>query len=271
MKFIDYNITDMESEYAFSKRKINDALERCNLQQAVQECYAWAKVIADKLGFSFRDNWKLFKKNLVAYYFGKTPMASFDVADRSVERFLTFLGEYKESVMRMTVHKSDEACHSYSAVLPKGGELQAFKENVERLQGQDCLVVFPEVANKNTICFRCAVSAFQRGIYFEAGRGQAYLTFEAERGKHPIASVYKNQKDNTFICDGDRDLVDLLNDLIDKYGNYLIATANRMCGYLGAEYISVEGYYDISKRDKPVIVDCDLPFDTVFFGKPRYY
>ena len=62
MKFIDYNITDMESEYAFSKRKINDALERCNLQQAVQECYAWAKVIADKLGFSFRDNWKLFKK-----------------------------------------------------------------------------------------------------------------------------------------------------------------------------------------------------------------
>ena len=181
--------------------------------------------------------------------------------------FQTFKNLYSNSVLRMTIHKNSEACHSKSVALNYGEEIKQFSSELNQLGTQDCIVVFPESSGPNTICFRCAVNDFGQEIYFEAGFGQAYLTFENERGLHPTASMQKNKSSKQYCVNGDKSLILCLRNLIEQYGVYLTLTANRMCRLLGMDYISIEGYYDYKEKSCPIIVDCDLPFDKVFFKK----
>lgn len=259
------DFTNMEVEYVLTQSLIDSALRDGNYSNARNECYIWANIVAKKLGFSFNNNWKLFKKNLVAAYFGSTPYRSFTNNPGTISEFNEFKEKYNDFHLRMTIYKNSEACHSKSILLNPGEEVVQFSLALRNLEARDCIVVFPESSGPKTICFRCAIYSFGQDVSFEAGYGQAYLTFENERGLHPVASMEKNMFSQQYSAKGEKPLVSLLQELVEKYGEYLILTLCRICRLLGLDYISIEGYYNYNLQQHPVIIDCDLPFDKVFF------
>ncbi|MCX4384223.1 MAG: hypothetical protein OSJ39_00315 [Clostridia bacterium] len=262
-----YELSKMEAEYEFAQEQIDKALHCDDYVSAIEECYNWADIIARKYGFTYNRNWKLFKKKLVACYFGAPPSKSFSKNMNPIDAFKEFKELYNNSVLRMTIHKNNEACHSKSMALDYGEEITQFSSALNQLCDQDCIVVFPESSGPHSICFRYSIDDLCQDIYFEAGYGQAYLTFENERGLHPTASMQKNFFSRQYCISGEDSLVLWLRNLIEKYGDYLIMNANRMCRLLGMDYISIEGYYNFGEKTCPIIVDCDLPFDKVFFKK----
>ncbi|MDE5562529.1 MAG: hypothetical protein K2J01_03155 [Clostridiales bacterium] len=264
--YFNRDLSKMEVEYSMTSQHIETLLSNNKVVEAADECYLWADVVARKLGFSYNKNWKVFKKEYVARFFGSPISVALGSDAASVSRLEEFVRLYRNRNIRMTVHANNEACHSKSTLLTRGLEREMFIEAQKQLNSQDCIVVFPESSNENTICFRCAIADCGQKSLFEGGFGQAYLSFENERGLHPVAAIEWDIEKCILEKTGDDIIKKYLNSLIIKYGNYIVDTARRAIRYIGAEYISVEGYYNFVIEDKPTIVDCDLPFDKVFFG-----
>lgn len=262
---IGMDLSKMEVEYSMTSQHIEALLSSNNTAEAVRECYMWADVVAHKLGFTYDKNWKIFKKEYVSKFFGAPPSITLRGDEASVFMFETFVDSYSDRKIRMTIHTDDEACHSKSVLLTKGHEREMFILAQKQLRSQDCIVVFPESSNDKTICFRCAMSDFGQKNQFEGGFGQAYLSFENERGLHPVASVECNAENIILRMTGNSIIQEYLKSLIVNYGSYIIGTARRAMRYIGADYISVEGYYNYVIKDKPIVVDCDLTFDKIFF------
>lgn len=262
-----YLASKMEAEYILTKSLINKALSNYNYSNAIEECYNWADIVANKFGFSYNKNWKLFKKKLVGKYFGSPPFKCFSRNQQSLEDFKIFKKTYANSKLRMTIHKHNEACHSKSIALINGDEIKHFLWAIKELGPQDYITVFPESSGPYSICFRCAISNFGQDIYYEAGFGQAYLTFENERGLHPIASVHKNKSCGKCSIIGVDSLKMHIYKMIEDYEYFLTSKMYCMCQFLGMDYIAIEGYYNYKEKTRPIIVDCDLPFDKVFFKR----
>lgn len=263
--YFNRDLSKMEVEYSMTSHHIEALLSRNSVIEAAEECYLWADVVARKLGFSYNRNWKVFKKEYVARFFGPPISITLGADVGSIFRLVEFVRLYQNRNIRMTVHANNEACHSKCILLTKGLELKMFIEAQKKLNPQDCIVVFPESSNVNTICFRCAIADCGQKNLFEGGFGQAYLSFENERGMHPVAAIEWDIEKSILEKTGNDIIKKHLNSLIIKYGSYIVDTAMRAIRFIGADYISVEGYYNFVLEDKPIIVDCDLPFDKVFF------
>ncbi len=264
-EFFCRDLSKMEVEYAMTNQRIERLLSSNNVVGAARECYSWADVVARKLAFSYNNNWKVFKKEFIARFFGAPPSITFTANMESNLRLEEFIRFYSGKNMRMTVHTDNEACHSKSILLKKGLELEMFMVAQKQLRGQDCIVVFPESSDDNSICFRCSVTDNAQKVFFEGGYGQACLSFENERGLHPVASIECNTCKFILESSGDCSIKEHLYSLIVDHWNYLVDTARRAIRFIGADYISVEGYYNYVLGVRPIIVDCDLPFDKVFF------
>jgi len=260
-----YDISDCSKIYAtyiMYRSLIKNQFDKRNITNGQLIALEWANYISQRIGLKYASNWKIFKKNLAQYYFGKLECRRF-TKENILEEIISYIKIFDKHIkVRMSVHKFESSCHSKSVRVTMN-DFDLIKKEILQLQQNDEIEIFPEASNENSICFRRLSSEFGSPSY-EVGFGQAMYVFESERGKHKVCSLSFVDKNIKIINSGDKYLDTYAINLINDYEEYFSLKANMIYRYTGIEYLSIEGYYNYYKKSQPIIVDFDLPFDYIF-------
>jgi hypothetical protein len=230
------------------------------VEAAQKRAWTWAVEVATLLNFGQSRNWKFFKRDLAAHWFGSNPCRRFPPG-WSPERVL----EYAESLrsepagVRFSVFPETIACHAVSNILPAEGSHSAWAELIAKLDRDSSLEVFPQ-QRSDRMCFRIVVQ--QQRISLEAGIGQAMYVFEQERGHHQVMDfeVYPSSESTDLVSNSK--LAQYVA-LFKREGLPLLAAKLlAMQDTLGIEWLGLEGYY--SPVQPLFVCDVDLPADLAF-------
>lgn len=254
----------VETWFSFCSTQIESALIVNNNKLAIEIAYDWADYISSKIGLNFQNNWKLFKKEIIKKHFGDYLGRKFKPG-WSIDEVLAFLNQFENIDFRISLFPTNIACHSLSVSLPFKDKINWHKI-VTGLNNQTDIDVFQQASNENTICFRRFTTLFGEEIKYECGYGQAMDVFENEQGRHKMISVMnRNNSFELSNCTSDSSkLYKALLSLIKSQNSFLHLKSKFLCRQLGIEWLSLEGYYNLSTSKPPLIVDIDLPFDYVF-------
>lgn len=214
---------------------------------------------------SFRDemNWKVIKKRLLATLFGREtgvflePGWTIEAVDAEIASIST------SATRRISVFPSVISCHSLSSPIPADYSRQ-WAEAFLADQSNDTHLHIFEQADENQLCFRAVFQATH--IEIEAGWGQAMYVFEAERGKHPIATctlAWSGEPLGGKVA-GEARIDSALSMLYSTQADWLLSVGLCISSLLGTETFALEGYFDPSTLEIPVVVDIDLPLDFVW-------
>jgi len=254
---------------AYTRQSLNQALAKVGAGDksgAQRVACDWAHAIAMQLALGFDGNWKVFKRDMVAFFFGGPEARRFAKgwAAREVVEYVDTLRNAGK-VARYSSFPEGISCHSISAAI----ESTASKNELLAMfgdMGNDSLMeVFPQ-QNADQLCFRLAYNA--RHALIEAGWGQAMYVFEAERGQHPIGRVVYDYKKRCWIqtiyTSVPHKIADGLEHLTEERGDWLIYSARRICAEIGIDWVAFEGYFNVAHSGRTVVVDVDLPLDLVW-------
>lgn len=255
----------------FAESQVADALRRGDFEGAREAVLSWANSVARHVGLSCEStmNWKFFKREVIARWFGGVERRKFPPEWNPGEA-LEYACSLLDRNIRISQFPSTIACHAVSIRIGVGcfDDLEA---TVVSLDPSIPIEIFPESSSDRTICFRRFAPLFNEMVVYEAGLGQAMLVFESEQGLHPIVSAVKTEMGVKFDSI-DRSDVEIeiirhrLERLIKEREEILACQSYGLCRTLGIEAIAVEGYYD-DTTSRLVIVDGDLPFDLAFMQK----
>lgn len=256
--------SSIETWFSFCSSQIESALVNNNNKLAMEIAYDWASYISNKAGLKFYNNWKLFKKEIIKRHFGEYLGRKFK-SGWSIDEVLSFINQFENINFRISLFPTDIACHSLSISLPFSDKIK-WRNILSDLKNNTDIEVFQQASSENTICFRRFTTLFGEEIKYECGYGQAMDVFENEQGRHEMISVTKNN--NSFELQNEAfnssELYKKLLSLIQSQNYYLNMKSKCLCRQLGIEWLSLEGYYNLSTCNPPLIVDIDLPFDYVF-------
>jgi len=257
----DYRQYDL---YEFYAKRISH-LMACGRREEAQQCaFEWLAEYKSKLAISFPWNWKLAKKQIAAYYFGKRPSLQI-TSKKDITKLYDFMQQHQGKVVRCTYHKYDSACHSESRRI-NPGDLEWPESVIISMSHRDIVDVFIENPTSVYACFRRFSLQYNQEVAYEVGYGQAMYVFEAERGSHDVASMHIINGLEDLKEAKDVKLTGHLLDLIKEHEKYFAIKTKTLCYYLGISQISLEGYFNMDNpMQKPFIVDIDLPFDRAFF------
>lgn len=274
--FAIYEATKDELWFQFAEERITKAVAGDRWLKAQEIAIEWANGVCDRLGLANTGNWKFFKRNLVARWFGKVEKKRFPPG-WSVEVALQYANSFTGRSVRFSLFPKDIACHATSFRLPLDKREQ-WKDIIAQAENSVAMEMFPESSTDDTICFRRYTTRFGGEVFYEAGKGQAMFVFEQERGQHPV--VLAKKKDEKYIYtrivpagNPNRTVQEIeakLRNLIKTHDYGLTSKCFGICRILGIGYVLIEGYFDPTRPNNLSIVDLDLPFDFVFMAvKPH--
>ena len=271
-RYIVYDATREELWSQFANKRIAEAIAKGQWLKAQEIAMEWANGICDRLGLAKLDNWKFFRRSLVARWFGHVTSKRF-LHGWSVEEALQYANRFAGRSVRFSLFPEDIACHATSYRLPVD-QKERWEGIIAQADNSIAMEMFPETSTDDTICFRRYTTQFGETVFYEAGKGQAMLVFEQERGQHPVVSamqdgggyiyariVPEDQHNRTAL-----EIEAKLKSLIKTHDRRLASKCFGLCRMLGIDYVSIEGYFDLARSNKLTIVDLDLPFDFVFMG-----
>jgi len=233
-------------------------------EEAQKRAFEWLHQFSGYLCVSVPWNWKIAKKQIAAYYFGKRPSLQIFSKDE-MHKLFDFIQNHKDKVVRCTYHKYNAACHSESRRVDSN-DLSWITAVSEGMLNRDVIDVFIENPTSSFTCFRRFSLQYNEEIAYEMGYGQAMYVFEAERGQHDTASVHIINDNVKWENAMDSKLTDHLRTLLCEHEDYYAIKTRTLCYFLGIPQISLEGYFNIANpSQKPFVVDIDLPFDKAFF------
>jgi len=260
------NISENTQDVLFSyyNSRISNHLIYNRKDAAKMEAFEWLKEYEKPLCITVPWNWKIAKKQIAAYYFGKNHSIQLDYFS-DVLMGIEFVKSHPEVNVRCSYHKYDTACYSESHRI-NSDNLDWLLYVKSIMNEKDIIDIFIECSTPSTTCFRRFSLQYNEDVSYEMGFGQAMYVFETERGHHDIAA--SRIIDNNWKMEDATDpiLTKYLKQLISTHNEYLSIKTQCICYYLGIPQISLEGYYDTAYPvEKPIIVDIDLPFDRAFF------
>lgn len=217
----------------------------------------WAKGIADDLRLPWTGIWKFFKRDLVAKVFGPREARRF-LPGWQLEPALEYalsVGKRFDTRIRCSVFPADIACRSWSEVFPTSVIPQDWQTLLQRLDPEISIEIFPQQPVNRT-AFRAVLRDMVLAI--EGAQGQAIDVF----WKSP-------QLLSKFHYDGLREQICELSGTrgfdapFRQHLRMLFAQCQSLRDYLGAEWISLEGYAGPGLDQSLFIADLDLPLDSV--------
>jgi phosphoenolpyruvate-protein kinase (PTS system EI component) len=231
------------------------------------EALSWAAVVSSRVGLGLPKNWKFFKRDLVAKWFGPREHKRFD-ADWTTDDVLEAAREYGSGgrrTVRCSIFPDMIACHSVSKALPPMGDEFLWREIVDSLDKSAPIEVFPQQGS-NQLCFRAVVT--QGRTIVEAGVGQAMYVFEEERGTHPVAIAELNWNGPSSPSGPAGAPIRELSALIEHWGEWLLVRLTAASTTLGTQWLGIEGYYETGDECRePFVCDIDLPLDMAFHSE----
>jgi len=250
--------------YVYYENQISNLLAINKKKEAQTKAFEWLQEYVRPLCITVPWNWKIAKKQIAAYFFGKTQSIQINFEDH-INKGLQFIESHPNQNIRYSYHRYDTACHSESQRV-NNDTIERLSEIKKKMQPMDIIEIFTECSTCTTTCFRRFSLQYNESISYEMGYGQAMYVFEAERGKHDIAAMDYHGNKWKINKSVDPFLTKYLERLINNHEQYLSIKSQCICYYLGIPQISIEGYFDTAiPNEKPIIVDIDLPFDRAFF------
>jgi len=232
-----------------------------------QSCHvaaqSWASVVSKLEGLGAPKNWKFFKRDLAAKWFGSREHARLD-AGWTTDEVLASARKFESNsrTVRCSVFPDTIACHSVSKALPTDGDEDLWREIIDSLDKSAPIEVFPQQA-LNQLCFRAVISHGRTVV--EAGIGQAMYVFEEERGFHPVAIADLDWIGSSSPRGPDGAPLGELSTLLEHWGEWLLVRLIAASTTLGTQWLGVEGYYNPYGEDcAPFVCDMDLPLDMAF-------
>jgi len=193
------NIYEYTQDVLFSyyNSHISEHIIHNRKEDAKTEAFEWLKEYERPLCITIPWNWKIAKKQIAAYFFGKPPSVQLNYFS-DVITGIEFVKSHPEVNVRCSYHKCDTACHS-----------ESHRINVDNLDWllyvksimseKDIIDIFTECSTSSTMCFRRFSLQYNEDVSYEMGFGQAMYVFETERGQHDVAAsrlVNNNWKTN---------------------------------------------------------------------------
>lgn len=230
----------------------------------------WSNFVSARLGLGEVNNWKFFKRDLVAHFFGGREHRRF-MQGWNTNDMMNYALSLKRAghAVRYSVFPAEIACHAISRVLDARGEDEQWRQELETLDHSTPVEVFPQQP-EDQVCMRAIFSEWKLDI--EMGRGQAMYVFEQERGRHPVIRGVVDSfgrcellKDSASIPTSE-ELWSLAGEFISERGFWLFRRLAVITESLGLPWLGVEGYWSAVKREEPFICDIDLPLDLAFHG-----
>lgn len=271
-RYAGYEATKDELWFQFAKERIAEAVAKGQLFEAQEIATEWAGGVCNRLGLPNTNNWKFFKRNLVARWFGEVEKKRFPPG-WSVEEALQYANCFAGHSVRFSLFPKDIACHATSFRLPSN-QREKWKSIIAQADNSIEMEMFPESSTDDTICFRRYTTRFGGEVTYEAGKGQAMFVFEQERGQHPV--VLAKRKDEEYVYtrivpagqhnSTVQEIEDKLRNLVKTHDCGLASKCFGICRVLGIDCVPLEGYFDPTRHNKLSIVDLDLPFDFVFMA-----
>ena len=261
MNYLDYT---QDVLYSYYENRISDFLKNGQKEAAQKEAFEWLREYEDALCITVPWNWKIAKKQIAAYFFGKNPSVQIHYDD-NINLGIHFIKLHSDRNVRCSFHKFDTACHSESHRVDEN-TFSWLMEIKKSMFEKDIIDIFTECSTSKTVCFRRVSRQYNETVAYEMGYGQAMYVFEKERGKHDVAGMIYSKGEWEVNEALDVMLNRNLEQLIKNHEQYLATKTGCICYYLGIPQISIEGYFDVEYvNKKPIIVDIDLPFDRAFF------
>jgi len=271
-KYIGGELTDEEVWFKWAKERIEDAAKKNNWQYAQQIAIEWARGVCLQIGLPVEDNWKFFKRSLVAKWFGKVERKRFP-SGWSITEALEYAYSLGDRPIRFSFFPPNIACHSKSYQLPDDQKMQ-WERFLSQFDRTIPMEMFPLACGLNALSFRRYTTQFGEDVIYEFGRGQPFLMFEQEQGRHLIVSATKNMQGGfVFRFYVPKKIIqENLSMKIEEDANRIIQVHDHdlssrcfcLCHSVGIETVAIEGCMSPTKPEIPVIVDLDLPFDVVF-------
>lgn len=248
--------TEAVSREALSSVRSLIATGRC--EEALNEAWAWAREISAALELPSPANWKFFKRDCVAHWFGANPSRRFQPG-WSLDEVAAYAETLRAATdgVRFSLFPRAIACHAMSEVLPARGSAADWHRRLSLLDRTCSIEVFPQQSPAK-MCFRAVLQHSK--VRVEAGLGQAMYVFEQERGRHRIASgeLWPRLGAEEVAPNAER-LDREFRQFKRDCGDTVAATLLAMQASLGVDWLGIEGYY--APAERIVVCDADLPLD----------
>lgn len=261
MNEFEYNQNTL---FYYYERRISDFLLNSKKKEAQIAAFEWLQEYVRPFCITVPWNWKILKKQIASYYFGKIPSIQFHYGE-DIERGVDFVKSHPNQNIRCSLHKYNTACHSISFRI-NDSNLELLSKIRESMSDKDVINIFIECSNSSTTCFRRVSQQYNETVSYEMGYGQAMYVFETERGKHDVAGGNFSNGIWKFEKSTDPMLIEHLKRLVRYHEEFLAIKTRCICYFLGIPQISIEGYFNITTPSlPPKVIDIDLPFDRAFF------
>jgi len=262
--------SESDAAYELFRGEIN-ALARCGAWSRAREAaLEWAAWTCADLRLSKTSNWKVFKRRLIAKWFGAPEKRIFN-PPWNAEEIIQYGIAMRPKTVRISSFPQGIACHAHSERLTPQHQDQ-WSRIICTMDPHSLIEAFPESSTPTSICFRRTSGAFGEDTRYEVSNGQAMTAFESEQGKHPVVTAFY-QRNSTHpeymyplgFPDATVDAITRkLVHLIDTHGIAIESKCKMLCYKVGIPWLGIEGYFDPKSDLRLTIVDVDLPFDFVF-------
>lgn len=237
--------------------------------KARETAFGWSARVAKQLSLPAGSNWKFFKRDLAARWFGPLEARRF-LPGWDLEGALAYANSIRPlgRPVRYSVFPNSIACHAVSQVLPENENADGWRRRLDRLDRACAIEVFPQ-QSQSSVCFRVLLKKWEAVL--ESAIGQAMLVFEQEYGKHTIRRYRLDLGSLTFKPQGpggaamkpDR-LVQGADALVQRHATSVFWRMADLQRTLALEWVGVEGYFAPESPESPAICDLDLPLDVAF-------
>jgi pyruvate,orthophosphate dikinase len=243
-------------------RQVSDLVRVGGVAEAREIAWKWAQEVSIRYGLTTAANWKFFKRDLAARWFGKNESRRF-LPGWLTEEVVAYAEALRgaPNQTRFSVFPSTIACHAVSEVLPRTLSGEEWARRIDKVDRNSAIEVFQEQSSKK-LCFRAVLA--EDVVRVEAGIGQAMYVFEQERGRHPVLAeqLYPSAHDLSSSSPPLDALRDELKRFVVESGDIVAGTMLAIEADLGCGWLGIEGYY--AQHQQLVVCDIDLPFDLAF-------
>ncbi len=159
--------------FSFYDQRITDFLSNGQKGLAQNEAFEWLHEHEKRLCISVSWNWKIAKKQIAAFYFGKNPSVQIHYHD-NINNGIEFIKHNVNNNIRCSYHRFDTACHSESRKISLES-IEWLKQIKRNMSEKDVIDIFIETSTSTTTCFRRVSLQYNEEIAYEMGYGQAFV------------------------------------------------------------------------------------------------
>ena len=146
---------DFAEEDIWYKHMFDIALDYayCNQWDKARDiAVGWANGVCDNLGLPIQPNWKFFKRELVAKWFGRPQNKKFS-SGWDIDLALQYANQFTTRAVRFSLFPRDIACHASSYKLSQQNR-DSWRSILLSVDNSIDMEMFPDAATSTSVCFR---------------------------------------------------------------------------------------------------------------------